>query len=103
MDRILGRGTTPRLTYRLPFPVADIAESYITVQQRGATVLEFSLEDCEVSENTISAHLTQADTLALNMTDRVKIQLRVRTKLGEALRTEITSVSVGQILKDGEI
>lgn len=103
MDRIVGRGTTPRLTYRLPFPVADIAESYITVQQRGATVLEYALADCEVGEDSISAHLTQTDTLALDPEHTVKIQLRVRTVLGEAMRTEITSVSVGRILKDGEI
>ena len=97
------RGTTPRLTFKFPFPVADVAAGYITIQQAGKTALELDFSGCELGEDTVSAHLTQAQTLALDPAHPCKIQVRVRTKMGEAMASQIITAQVERILRDGEI
>lgn len=99
------RGTTPTLEFTLPFDTSLIAEMYITLAQNGTTVLEKTLSDCNCSGTSVSLTLTQEDTLRLQQQPRLQgeIQIRVRTTSGEALASDIMSVYVGRILKEGVI
>lgn len=49
-----------------PIPVADIANLYIVFKNQFKTLLEKTLKDCEVSEETVSFTLTQEESLALS-------------------------------------
>lgn len=82
-----------------------IAEMYVTMTQNGKTVLEKTLSDCNCSGTSVSLTLTQEDTLKLQQQPRsqAEIQIRVRTTAGEALASDIMSVYVGRILKEGVI
>lgn len=99
------RGTTPTLEFTLPFDTSLIAEMYVTIAQGEKTVLEKTLSDCNCSGTSVSLILTQKDTLKLQQQPRLQaeIQIRVRTTSGEALASDIMSVYVGRILKEGVI
>lgn len=99
------RGTTPTLEFTLPFDTSLIAEMYITLTQNGTTTMEKTLSDCNCSGTSVSLTLTQEDTLGLRQQSRSQgeMQIRVRTTAGEALASDIMSVYIGKILKDGVI
>jgi hypothetical protein len=98
------RGTTPKLTFNLPFETALIKSAYITLKcESGETEIEKELCDCAVDEKSISFTLTQEDTLKLPPCAYVRMQLRVLTHGGEALASNIYKVYVEEILKDGAI
>lgn len=99
------RGTTPTLEFTLPFDTSLIAKMYITITQNGVATLEKTLSDCKCSGTSVSLTLTQEDTLGLRQQPRSRgeMQIRVRTTAGEALASDIMSVHVGRILKEGVI
>lgn len=95
------RGTTPTLTFELPFHCGLITALNIAFAQEEEVVLEKGLDDCVVNENTLEVTLTEDDTLALDCKKRyVEIQLRVgcgKTKKA----SNIIKTPVDRILKDG--
>lgn len=99
------RGTTPTLEFTMPFDTSLIAELYITITQNGATALEKTLSDCNCNDTSVSLTLTQEDTLRLEQKpySKCEMQIRVRTVAGEVLASNIMSIYVGRILKDGVI
>lgn len=99
------RGTTPMLEFTLPFDTSLIEELYVTITQDGATVIEKKLSNCICSDSSVSLTLTQEDTLKLKQKfcPKCELQIRVRTKDGEALASDIMSIDVGRILKEGVI
>lgn len=99
------RGTTPTLEFTMPFDTSLIAELYITITQNGATALEKTLSDCNCNDTSVSLTLTQEDTLRLEQKPHSngEMQIRVRTVAGEVLASNIMSIYVGRILKDGVI
>lgn len=97
------RGTTPKMDFVLPFDVDSIAESYITFVQNNNIVFDKSFSECESHENTLTLRLTQEETLKLSDGNAVEIQIRVRTKSGEAMASNIIRVNTERILRDGVI
>ena len=98
------RGTTPTLTFTLPFPVSTLAALYITISQHFENIrIEKGLEDCTVSGNDVSVVLSQEDTLKLVDDRQAFIQVRVRTRDGTALASEMIPCAVEDVLKDGVI
>ena len=99
------RGTTPVLEFTLPFDTDLLEEAYVTISQRGTVVIEKSIDKCTLEHNMLSVKLSQEETLELiaQRNLRAEIQLRVLTRDGEALASNIETVDVGRILKDGVI
>ena len=65
MTRII-IGTTPTITYTFKVvPVNSIVTAVLTIKQRTSIVLEKTLADATVGENTLSWTLTQEETLAI--------------------------------------
>jgi len=59
-------GTTPTITYKFKVvAVADITKAILTIKERGTTLIEKTLADATVGENTLSWTLTQEETLAI--------------------------------------
>ena len=56
-----------------------------------------------VEGNVITVALTQAETLSLNSSMPVRIQIRVKYDSGSAIASQIIRTNVLEILKDGEI
>lgn len=99
------RGTTPVLEFELPFDTKLIAEAYVTISQNQKAIFEKNFAECIHSGKLLKVNLSQEDTLKLKSccNSHAEIQVRVRTKEGEALASDIISVHVGGILKDGVI
>lgn len=98
------RGTTPILTFKVPFDTDIITKCYITFAQNGVVILEKELEDVTLENKRIILPLSQEDTLACNTTNKiVEIQLRVLTNEDKALASKVISVAIDKILKDGVI
>lgn len=99
------RGTTPVLEFELPFDTDLLEEAYVTISQRGAVAIEKSIDECTLKHDMLSVRLSQEETLELTAQRNLQaeIQLRVLTRDGEALASNIESVDVGRILKDGVI
>ena len=104
---MLNRGTTPLHSFALPDELSGVELSalYISYAQCGRVRLEKALGDAGVvaSGGTITVQLTQEDTLAFSGHSEVRIQIRLKTANGDALASNIISVPVGEILKDGVI
>lgn len=97
------RGTTPTLQFVLPFDNSKLSCLYITLGQKGEPVLEKCLTDCDCVGSTVICKLTQEDTLLLDCTERVEVQVRAKTKEGDSLASNIHTTTVGRILKEGVI
>lgn len=105
------RGTTPTHTFTLPdnLKTATISTLYITYAQHGETVLEKTLDDVTNNNGVLTCKLTQADTLAFDVLDQrckhdtVEVQVRMKTSDGAVMASNIISIPIMDILKDGEI
>lgn len=97
------RGTTPTIRFDLPIDVELVDCMYLTLAQNGKTVIERCLTECSCDVRRVSCKLTQSETLALMAATETQMQVRLRTKGGDALASQITTVRVDRILKDGEI
>lgn len=99
------RGTTPTLTFTLPFQTSLIRVGFVTFKQRGKIVLDKALDDSGVAlvDKQIQVTLTQAETLAMTTADTCKAQVRAILADGQTLASEIVEFPVCEILKDGEI
>lgn len=97
------RGTTPTLKFIIPISTDQLAEAYVTLAQRGAVVIDKTLEECDCEENKITVKLTQEETLKLQHDCITEIQIRARTLSGDAVASNIIRESTKRILKDGVI
>jgi hypothetical protein len=65
MTRII-IGTTPTITYTFKVvPVSSIVKAVLTVKERGVNIIEKTLSDATVGEDTLSWTLTQEETLSI--------------------------------------
>ena len=93
------KGTTPTLTFELPFEVAMLSNAKVTINQENVQ-LEKRLADCETTENSLTVKLTQEETFLFDCNSRIKVQLRVVTLSGDALASDIFNISVAQCLDE---
>lgn len=94
------RGTTPTLSFGLPFSTDLLATGFVTVKQREEVVIEKELSACDCSGNVLTARLTQEDTLALELGSFVNIRLVVKTTGGDRLETKDITARVSDTHKD---
>lgn len=97
------RGTTPTLSFELPFDVSEATSLYITISQRYDNIqIDKSLEDCSVDGTIVTVTLTQEETLRLIADKPVLIQVRV-VKDNVAMASDLIKTTVADVLKDGVI
>jgi len=97
-------GTTPELTFNLPFDTSMIQNLYITFKDRNKNiVLEKTETDCTLSGNTVKVELSQEETLLFEKRTKVRVQLRVKTTNDKALKSNVMVIDIGDLLKEGVI
>lgn len=94
------RGTTPQHIFTLPFDTAAVAKVRVIYAQGDIVKVVKKECDVELSGNTISVTLTQADTLRLNCSLKTEVQLRVLTADGNALASDIIRIETDRCLSD---
>lgn len=100
------RGTTPTLTFTLPFStdgidVLNLAFSQKDKNGRDSIVFQKTLEDVTLNKFTVSLTLTEEETLKLS-NKKGCLDIQMRCGIGNAkLVSNIISVEVQKLLKDG--
>lgn len=104
------RGTTPTHIFKTSVDLSNVQELYLTYKQDEVRI-EKTLADVTIEpidddpkyQSLIKVNLTQADTLGLKAAEFVDIQARVKFPNDKALASDILSVPVRGILKEGII
>ena len=100
------RGTTPFLTFGVPFDPTTAKRLWITFSQGGREVFTVEEENCTFKGHVICVKLSQIQTLSLAANKTLEMQIRVLFP-GEtedyALASDIITTSVSAILKEGVI
>jgi hypothetical protein len=103
---VIYRGTTPPLTFEVPFDPATSKKIWITFSQDDKEIFTINKEDCAFDGNIINVTLTQEQTLLLSADYYVQMQIRVSfdgEDFDEAQASEIVTAEIKEILKDGVI
>ena len=96
------RGTTPVHTFELPFDTELVSCARVVYAQDEEVVLIKEHDDCILEGNTVTVHLTQADTLKFNCRKAAQVQVRIKTTAGEVLASQVERLPVDRCL-DGEV
>lgn len=97
-------GTTPELTFDLPINTSDIQKLYITFKDKDKNIVfEKTEADCVLSNKTVKVELSQEETLLFGKRTKVRMQMRVLTKDNKALKSQIFTMDIGDLLKEGVI
>lgn len=85
----------------LPIPVSEIQSLYIVFKHHSLTLLEKTLADCTVDEEsqTISCRLTQEESLSFPK-GQIRRSIIVITKDGSRFETDPISLECGKTVKD---
>lgn len=97
------RGTTPTLVVTVGADLSGL-EVHLAINSGGLLIKETSDLEIEIEDGTttITAKLTQNDTLAMKSGQNCEVQVRAYTADGSiAMATTIGSVPVDRILEDG--
>lgn len=95
------RGTTPTITFALPFDSSRITALNLCFTQSGKIILEKDLAACIAEGNTLRVALAEAETLLFDANNAmVEMQLRIGCE-ETRMASNIMRISVERILKDG--
>ena len=97
-------GTTPTMAIRLDQDVSDWDDALLTIRHGGVTLVERSGEALTLSPDgrTVSAVLTQSETLRLPNSARLGLQLRVLMN-GVAMATDVIALETASTLSRKEL
>jgi hypothetical protein len=96
------RGTTCKHTFRTNLDLTN-ATVFVTYQQGKSIIIEKTGNDLVVQARKITVNLTQEDTLSFAANMNVNIQIRYILEDGTADASNIITISVQDVIKDGEI
>lgn len=95
------RGTTPTLTFTLPFEVEQISKISLVFFQNHKLVFEKTKEDFTFEGNNLILKLTEKETLQFEASsNQVELQFRFVVG-GDVLASKIMKLEVQRILQDG--
>ena len=97
------RGTTVENTFTTDIDLTEAEVIFITYKQKNRKVIEKSIDDIDVSTDSLVVTLTQADTLAFSAGTPVEVQIRARFVSGSAVASNVMTTTVDKILKEGVI
>lgn len=97
------RGTTPTVTFNLPFNVDMIRNCEVYFGQNDELLVTKEMSECVLDGTTLAVTLSQSDTLAFDEEEKLQLQIRFVFTDGSVDATNILKGKVGKILKDGEI
>ena len=97
------QGTTPTITFNLPFDVSTIKNCEIYFGQNDELLVTKGYNDCVLSGTTLSVTLKQKDTLQFDPAEKLQIQVRFRFNDDSVDATEIIKGKISDLLSDAVI
>lgn len=70
------RGTTPTNVFNVNVDLRDVEDILITYSQKSEVVINKTISDAEITEDSVTVTLTQSETLKLDHVYDVQIQIR---------------------------
>lgn len=96
------RGTTPTFSFKLPIEAATITKLAVTFKQPGGVTVEKTLDDVTLDGQTVTATLTEEETLSFRAAGTMEIQLRVGVGAAR-MASQVWTVPVERVLKEGAL
>lgn len=110
MEQGIYRGTTPSITLNLTgvdLSDASVWPTVIVTVENGCSTFDMNRDKLAIAKTdagcTVTFALTQAQTLLMRQLQNTLVQLRAKDADGHAIATDIASVGVEDVIKDGEI
>lgn len=110
MEQCIYRGTTPSISLNvtgLDLSDASLWPTVTVTVENGGSTFDVSRDELIIATAdagcSVTFTLTQHQTLLMNVLQKALIQLRAKDADGHATATEIASVTVKDVVKDGEI
>lgn len=97
------RGTTPTLTYTLPFEIYAIKNIWITFSQNGVEIFTIDKNRCFINGKFVTVMLSQEETLRLTPNSYVDMQIRILSNDDVALASYTMRDAVNDVQKGGVI
>lgn len=97
-------GTTPLHEFELPIDTALLKEVKVIYSQNDKEIFCKRAKDCNFDGNVIRIRLTQEETFLVDCRMMVQMQIRALTHSGDALETDIMTVTAAKCLdRDKEV
>ena len=96
------KGTTPIIEFTLPFSTELVAKAKLIIKYKDDAKLTKYASADDFNGNTISIKLTQEETFLFDCNSYVKMLLRVLTKEGDSLVSDVYKVFVEECF-DNEV
>lgn len=110
MEQAIYRGTTPSITLNITgvdLSDASVWPTVIVTAENGNKMFDANRDKLTIAKTdagcSVTFELTQAQTLLMRKLQKTLVQLRAKDVDGHAIASEIASVTVEDIVKDGEI
>ena len=106
------RGTTPTLCFKIPYTAEQIELGYVTFSRKESVFMDIPFSDNRVTieDGYVFVTFSQEDTLKFNSRASYSVQLRILLRDPDdssvaniAVASNIITISVGSILKNGVI
>ena len=97
---MIGRGTTPTHSFTLPMGASNVKRIRVIYSQGDKVILKIDDSRFSINGTTAKVTLTQKETLLFNSSQPVDIQLRIVTKGGDSLVSDLIRTPVGVLLDD---
>lgn len=82
----------------LPVPISEIVNVYIVFKNNSKILIEKTLNDCTVTDDTITCRLTQEESLSLP-TGNIERSIIVITKDGSRFESDPCTIPCGKTVK----
>lgn len=96
------KGTTPTLTFTIPFDTAEIDCLRIILANDNNVILVKDDNECTLKGNEITVQLTQEETFLFDCDSMNQVQIRIKMKSGEVVSSDILKLPVKRCL-DSEV
>ena len=96
------QGTTPTIEIQTDIDLTPMALVQLTIEDKKKNRLTINQEGLAISEDTVTFQLSQKESLSLSP-GRVRLQLRVKTKDGDVLASNIMLGDLQYPVYEGEL
>ena len=94
------KGTTPKLTFSLPFDTSGVSCVRVVFALNNTPVLVKEGEECSLIENHVVLAFTQAETFLFECDTIYQVQMRVKLIDGSVVASDIMHLPVERCLDE---
>ena len=98
---MIAKGCTCKNIFSIPFAESELNDILITYEQKGKIIFEKKKSDCTFDGCKVSVNLTQEDTLKLDENAIIRIQIKVKTREDDVIKSNIMETYTDEILNSG--